>query len=62
MPHATSDGTSAHGTLAIFVYPQEAQALGVPSCLQYCVTLDASRMFISMHEQLQLTLASSLME
>mmetsp|Transcript_37538 Transcript_37538/g.109954 ORF Transcript_37538/g.109954 Transcript_37538/m.109954 type:complete len:190 (-) Transcript_37538:229-798(-) len=55
-PELPHDGSSM---LAIFLYPAEAQRLGIPSCLQYSLASDASRLLTSMHEQNQHVLAAS---
>ena len=45
--------------LAIFLYPAEAQRLGIPSCMQYSLTGWGAQLLTSMHEQNQLELATS---
>ena len=70
-PYHTVQGTPHHATdapkdgstmVAIFLYPAEAKRLGIPSCVQYSLTVDASCLLTAMHEQNQIMLASSFVQ
>ena len=49
-PPPAHEGPSSRRMLAVFISPEQAALLGVPSCMQYVVKAHAALMFVTTHE------------